>query len=45
MQEPIEEYIKRLEHYDYTEEQRKTVKNFRENAERIPFDQYQFLVD
>ncbi len=45
MQEPIEEYLKRLEHYGYTEEQRETVKNFRENAEHMPFDQYQFLVD
>ena len=45
MQEPIEEYLKRLEHYGYTEEQRETVKQFRENAEHMPFDQYQFLVD
>ena len=45
MQEPIEEYLKRLEHYGYTEEQRETVKNFRENAEHMSFDQYQFLVD
>lgn len=44
-QEPIEEYLKRLEHYGYTEEQRETVKQFRENAEHMPFDQYQFLVD
>ena len=45
MQEPIEEYLKRLEHYGYTEEQREKVKQFRENAEHMPFDQYQFLVD
>ena len=45
MQEPIEEYLKRLEHYGYTEEERETVKQFRENAEHMPFDQYQFLVD
>ena len=45
MQESIEEYLKRLEHYGYTEEERETVKQFRENAEHIPFDQYQFLVD
>ena len=45
MQEPIEEYLKRLEHYGYTEEQREMVKQFRENAEHMPFDQYQFLVD
>ena len=45
MQEPIEKYLKRLEHYGYTEEQRETVKQFRENAEHMPFDQYQFLVD
>ena len=45
MQESIEEYLKRLEHYGYTEEQRETVKQFRENAEHMPFDQYQFLVD
>ena len=45
MQEPIEEYLKRLECYGYTEEQRETVKQFRENAEHMPFDQYQFLVD
>ena len=45
MQESIEEYLKRLEHYGYTEEERETVKQFRENAEHMPFDQYQFLVD
>ena len=45
MQELIEEYLKRLEHYGYTEEERETVKQFRENAEHMPFDQYQFLVD
>ena len=45
MQEPIEEYLKRLEHYGYTEEEKETVKQFRENAEHMPFDQYQFLVD
>ena len=45
MQEPIEKYLKRLEHYGYTEEERETVKQFRENAEHMPFDQYQFLVD
>ena len=45
MQEPIEKYLKRLENYGYTEEERETVKQFRENAEHIPFDQYQFLVD
>ena len=45
MQEPIEEYLKRLEHYGYTEEEREVVKQFRENAEYMPFDQYQFLVD
>ena len=45
MQEPIEEYLKRLEHYGYTEEEREVVKQFRENAEHMPFDQYQFLVD
>ena len=45
MQEPIEEYLKRLERYGYTEEERETVKQFRENAEHMPFDQYQFLVD
>ena len=45
MQEPIKEYLKRLEHYGYTEEERETVKQFRENAEHMPFDQYQFLVD
>ena len=45
MQEPIEKYLKRLEHYGYTEEERETVKIFRENAEHMPFDQYQFLVD
>ena len=45
MQEPIEEYLKRLEHYGYTKEERETVKKFRENAEYMPFDQYQFLVD
>ena len=45
MQESIEEYLKRLEHYGYTEEERKMVKQFRENAEHMPFDQYQFLVD
>ena len=45
MQESIEEYLKRLEHYGYTEEERETVKEFRENAEHMPFDQYQFLVD
>ncbi len=45
MQEPIEKYLKRLEHYGYTEEGRETVKQFRENAEHMPFDQYQFLVD
>ena len=45
MQEPIEEYLKILEHYGYTEEERETVKQFRENAEHMPFDQYQFLVD
>ena len=28
MQEPIEEYLKRLEHYGYTEEERETVKQF-----------------
>ena len=45
MQESIEEYLKRLEHYGYTEEERETVKQFREKAEHMPFDQYQFLVD
>ncbi len=45
MQESIEEYLKRLEHYGYTEEEREMVKQFRENAEHMPFDQYQFLVD
>ena len=45
MQESIEEYLKRLEHYGYTKEERETVKQFRENAEHMPFDQYQFLVD
>ena len=45
MQELIEEYLKRLEHYGYTEEEREMVKQFRENAEHMPFDQYQFLVD
>ena len=45
MQEPIEEYLKRLECYGYTKEERETVKQFRENAEHMPFDQYQFLVD
>ena len=45
MQEPIEKYLKRLENYGYTEEERETVKQFRENAEHMPFDQYQFLVD
>ena len=45
MQEPIEEYLKRLERYGYTEEERETVKQFRENAEHMPFDQYQFLVE
>lgn len=45
MQESIEEYLKRLEHYGYTEEERETVKQFRENAEHMPFDQYKFLVD
>lgn len=43
--EPIEKYLKRLEHYGYTEEQREMVRIFRENAEHMPFDQYQFLVD
>jgi hypothetical protein len=45
MQESIEKYLKKLEYYGYTEDQREAVRQFRENAEHMPFEQYQFLVD
>lgn len=45
MKEKIEDYLKRLKSYEYTEEQLEAVKEFRESAEHLPWEQYRFLLE
>jgi hypothetical protein len=45
MKQPIEEYLERIKKYDYTEEQLEAVRQFRENAEHMSWEQYRFLID
>lgn len=46
MKQEIEDYLKRLkEQFDYTEEQLESVREFRQNAEHLPWEQYRFLLE
>lgn len=45
MQQPLEEYLERLKHYGYTEEELQGVIEFRETAQHVPWEQYRMLID